>query len=115
MERKERDRHDVENRRRSQYEADYDHPKGLVPNPDHQPRSQIVTAVQGDVAAQVGDNGDNMTITAFPALVPCLRSVAYPDKFKPNIQKYDGRPDPNIWPSRRPMATLITWRPTSRW
>jgi hypothetical protein len=23
--------------------------------------------------------------------------VAYPDNFKPNIQKYNGRSDPNIW------------------
>jgi hypothetical protein len=32
MEREERDRHDVENRRHAQYEADYDHPEGTVPN-----------------------------------------------------------------------------------
>jgi hypothetical protein len=38
-----------------------------------------------------------MAITAFPALAPRLQSVAYPDNFKPNIQKYDGRSDPNIW------------------
>jgi hypothetical protein len=38
-----------------------------------------------------------MVITAFSALAPRLRSVAYPDNFKPNIQKYDGRSDPNIW------------------
>jgi hypothetical protein len=33
MEREERDRHNVESRRRAQYEADYDHPKGPVANP----------------------------------------------------------------------------------
>jgi hypothetical protein len=38
-----------------------------------------------------------MAIMAFPALAPRLQSVAYPDNFKPNIQKYDGRSDPNIW------------------
>jgi hypothetical protein len=38
-----------------------------------------------------------MVITAFPALAPRLRSVAYPDNFKPNIQKYDDRYDPSIW------------------
>jgi hypothetical protein len=38
-----------------------------------------------------------MALTAFLALAPCLWSVAYPDNFKPNIQKYDGRSDPNIW------------------
>jgi hypothetical protein len=38
-----------------------------------------------------------MAITAFPVLEPRLRSVAYPDNFKPNIQKYDGRSNPNIW------------------
>jgi hypothetical protein len=38
-----------------------------------------------------------MELTAFPVLVPRLRSVAYPDNFNPNIQKYDGRSDPNIW------------------
>jgi hypothetical protein len=56
-----------------------------------------VAAAQDDVAAQVGDNGDDMVITAFPALAPHLRSVAYPDNFKHNIQKYDGHSDPNIW------------------
>jgi hypothetical protein len=56
-----------------------------------------VTAAQGDVAAQVSDNSDDIAITAFPALAPHLRSVAYPDNFKPNIQKYDGRSDPDIW------------------
>jgi hypothetical protein len=56
-----------------------------------------VAAAQDDVATQVGDNDDDMAITAFPALAPHLRSVAYPDNFKPNIQKYDGRSDPNIW------------------
>jgi hypothetical protein len=29
-------------------------------------------------------------------LAPRLRSVAYPDNFKPNIQKYDGCSDHNI-------------------
>jgi hypothetical protein len=72
MEREERDRHDVENRRRAKYEADYGHPEGPVPNPDRQPRSQVVASAQDDVAAQVGDNGDNMAITAFPVLAPRL-------------------------------------------
>jgi hypothetical protein len=49
---------------------------------------------QDDVATQVGDD---MAITTFPALAPRLRSVTYPDNFKPNIQKYDGRSDPDIW------------------
>jgi hypothetical protein len=39
MECEERDRHDVENRRRAQYEADYGHPEGPIPNQDRQPRS----------------------------------------------------------------------------
>jgi hypothetical protein len=72
MEHEERDRHDIENRRRAQYEADYDHPKGPVPNPDRQPRSQVMAPARDDAAAQVGDNGDDMVITAFPALAPCL-------------------------------------------
>jgi hypothetical protein len=38
-----------------------------------------------------------MAITAFPTLAPRLRSVAYPNNFKPNIQKYDGHSNPNIW------------------
>jgi hypothetical protein len=97
MEREERDRHDVENRQRAQYEANYGHPEVPVPNPDRQPRPQIVAAAQDDVAAQVGDNGDDMAMTAFPALAPRLRSVTYPDNFKPNIQKYDDRSNPNIW------------------
>jgi hypothetical protein len=36
-------------------------------------------------ATQVGDSGDDMAITVFPALAPRLRSVAYPNNFKPNI------------------------------
>jgi hypothetical protein len=56
----------------------------------------MATAWDDDVA-QVGDSGDDMAITTFPALAPRLQLVAYPDNFKPNIQKYDGRSDPNIW------------------
>jgi hypothetical protein len=97
MEREERERHDIENRRRAQYEKDYGHPKGPVPNPDWRPRSQIVALARDDDVAQVGDYGDDMAIIAFPALAPRLRSVAYPDNFKPNIKKYDTLSDPNIW------------------
>jgi hypothetical protein len=85
MEREDRNRHDVENRRCAQYEVDYGHPEGPIPNLDRQPRSQIVAPTQDDGAAQVGDNDDDMAVTAFPALAPRLRSVAYPDNFKPNI------------------------------
>jgi hypothetical protein len=56
-----------------------------------------VAATQNDDAAQVDDNGDDMAPTASPALAPRLRSVTYTDNFKPNIQKYDGRSNPNIW------------------
>jgi hypothetical protein len=56
-----------------------------------------VALARGDDAAQVGDSGDDMAITAFPMFVPRLWSVAYPDNFKPNIQKYDGHSNPNIW------------------
>jgi hypothetical protein len=52
---------------------------------------------QDEGAAQVGDNINDIAITAFPALAPRIPSVAYPDNFKLNIQKYDGRSDPNIW------------------
>jgi uncharacterized membrane protein SpoIIM required for sporulation len=52
---------------------------------------------QDEGAAQVRDNIDDMAITTFPVLAPRLQSVAYPDNFKPNIQKYDRRSDPNIW------------------
>jgi S-adenosylmethionine:tRNA-ribosyltransferase-isomerase (queuine synthetase) len=36
-----------------------------------------VAPTQDDVAAQVGDNGDDMAITTFLALAPRLRSVTY--------------------------------------
>jgi hypothetical protein len=85
MEREERERHNVKNRRRAKYEADYDHPEGPMPNSDRQPRSQIVAAARDDDAAQVGDTDDDMAITAFPTLASRLRSVAYPDNYKPNI------------------------------
>jgi hypothetical protein len=39
MECEDRDRHDVKNRRRAQYEADYGHPEVPIPNQDRQPRS----------------------------------------------------------------------------
>jgi hypothetical protein len=97
MEREERDCHDVKNMLRAQYEADYGHPEGPVPNQDLQPKSQVVAPTQDEGAAQVGDNVDDKAITAFPALTPHLRSVAYPNNFKLNIQKYDSRSDPNIW------------------
>jgi hypothetical protein len=44
----------------------------------------VATARDDDVA-QVGDSGDDKAITAFPALAPRLRSIAYLDNFKPNI------------------------------
>jgi hypothetical protein len=44
-----------------------------------------VAATRDDDAAQVGDSGDDMAITAFLALAPRLWLVAYPDNFKPNI------------------------------
>jgi hypothetical protein len=97
MEREERECHDVENRRRAQYEKDYGHPEGLVRNAAWQPRSEVVAVMQDNDAAQVSDSGDNMALTAFPALAPRLQSVTYPDNFKPNIQKYDDCSDPNIW------------------
>jgi hypothetical protein len=56
-----------------------------------------MASTRGDNTAQVDNSGDNMAITAFLALVPRLRSVIYPDNFKPNIQKYNGRSDPNFW------------------
>jgi hypothetical protein len=85
MEREERERHNVENRQRAQYEADYGHLEGPVRNLDRQPRSQIVATAQDDDAAQVGDSGDDMAIMAFPVLAPRLRSVAYPDNLKYHI------------------------------
>jgi hypothetical protein len=62
-----------------------------------------------------------MAITAFPALAPRLRSVAYPDNFNPNIQKYDDHSDLNIWLSTYYVAVKEAgdkfdhMRPTSRW
>jgi hypothetical protein len=97
MEREERDRHDIENRHHTQYEADYDHSEEGARNQDRQPRSQVIALAQSRGGTQAGDGGDDMAITAFPALPPRLRSVAYPKYFKPNIQKHDSRSDPNIW------------------
>jgi hypothetical protein len=48
-------------------------------------RIQIVAPTQSRGGAQAGAAADDMAITAFPALAPRLRSVAYPDNFKPNI------------------------------
>jgi hypothetical protein len=97
MEREERERHDVEKQRRAQYEAEHGHPEGSARNPDRQLRSQVVATPRDDDLAQVGNSGGDMAITAFPALALHVQSVAYPDNFKPNIQKYDSRSDPNIW------------------
>jgi hypothetical protein len=103
----ERERHDVENRRRAQYEKDYGHPEGPVRNPARQPRSEVVAAAQDDDASQVGDSGDDMALTTFPALAPHLRLVAYPNNFKPIIQMYDGRFGPNIWLSTYYVAVKV--------
>jgi hypothetical protein len=62
---------------------------------------------QNEGGARVGDNDDDLAITAFPVLAPCLRSVAYPDNFKPNIQKYDDHSDPNIWLSTYYVAVKV--------
>jgi hypothetical protein len=56
-----------------------------------------VATAQDDATTQVGDNNDDMAITAFPVLAQHLRSIDYTDNFKPNIQKYDDRSDPNMW------------------
>jgi hypothetical protein len=85
MKREERDRHDVENRFRAQYKADFGHPEESARNPDHQPRSQIVAPAQSRGSSQAGDGADDIAITAFPMLAPRLCSVAYPDNFQPNI------------------------------
>jgi hypothetical protein len=121
MEREERERHDVENRRRAQYEKDYDHPEGPVRNPARQPRSEVVAVVQDDDAAQVSDSGDDVAITAFPAWAPRLRSVAYPTTSSPTSRSTTVAPTPTsscrptTSRSRRQVATSTTWRPTSRW
>jgi hypothetical protein len=80
-----------------------------------------LAAAQDDDVAQVGDSGDDMDLTAFPALAPRLWSVAYPDNFMPNIQEYDGRSNPNIWLLTYYVAVKAAgdnstiWRLTSRW
>jgi hypothetical protein len=51
MEREESQRHDIENWRHAQYEKDYGHPEGPVPNLDRQPRSQIVAPARDDDVA----------------------------------------------------------------
>jgi hypothetical protein len=89
--------HDERNRR-TQYEADYGHPEGPAPNPYRQPRSLVVALARSRGGAQVGDGGDDMAITTFPAAgsSPQVGGLP-PNNFKPNIQKYDDRSDPNIW------------------
>jgi hypothetical protein len=78
-------------------EVDYVHPNVVALNLDRQPRSQVIVPAQSRGSAQVGGGTDDIAITAFLVLAPRLRSVVYPDNFKPNIQKYDSRFDPNIW------------------
>jgi hypothetical protein len=36
-------------------------------------------------------------VNNFPAFSRCLRTIRYPQDFKPAIKKYDGRSDPSIW------------------
>jgi hypothetical protein len=67
-----------------------------------------VASAQSRGSAQAGAAADDMAITAFPALAPRLRSVAYPDNFKHNIQKYDSRSDPNIWLSTYYVTIKVT-------
>jgi hypothetical protein len=80
-----------------------------------------VVPAQDEGAVQVGDNVDDMAITAFPVLAPRLRSVAYPDNLSRTSRSMmvDLTPTfgcrPTTSPSRQLAATSITWRPTSRW
>jgi hypothetical protein len=58
-----------------------------------------VAPTQDDVATKV---------TAFSTLAPRLRSITYPNNFKPKIQKYDDRSDPNTWLSTYYVAVKAT-------
>jgi hypothetical protein len=70
MESEECDRHNVEDRRRTTYEADYGHPKVVSPNLDRQPRSKVVVPAWSRGNAQDGGGVDDIAITAFPVLLP---------------------------------------------
>jgi hypothetical protein len=80
-----------------------------------------VTSALGDDVAQVGDSGDDMAITAFHALAPRLRSVAYLTTSSPTYKSTTATPTPTSGcrpttsQSRRPVATSTTWRLTSYW
>jgi hypothetical protein len=117
----ERERHDIENRRRAQYEKDYDHPEGPVRNPARQPRSEVVAATQDDDAAQV-------TIVATTWLLPPSSRWRHVSgrshtltTSSPTSRSATVTPTPTsscrptTSRSRRQAATSTTWRPTSRW
>jgi hypothetical protein len=96
MEHEERNCHKVENRRRAQYKEDYGHPEEGALNEHRHTRSQVVAPAQSRGGTQARVTTDDMAITTFLVLAPRLRSVAYPNNFKPNIQNYNGRSEPNI-------------------
>jgi hypothetical protein len=104
MEREEHDRHNVENRRRSQYEADYSHLEEGTQNLDHQPRSQIVAPAQSRGTAQAGDGADDIAITTFAAMSPRFRSVPYPDNF--NLTSRSTTAAPTLASGCRPTTSL---------
>jgi hypothetical protein len=85
MEREECDLHDVENKCQVVYGVEYGYPEVVAPNPNHQPRSQVVVPAQSSGVTQASGVVDNIAITVFLALAPHLRSVAYPNNFKTNI------------------------------
>jgi hypothetical protein len=71
---------DQELLRHAQYNQDNDPPDDLY----------IIPAAQAPSASPGAVNN-------FPAFSRCLRTIRYPKDFKPAIEKYDGRSDPNIW------------------
>jgi hypothetical protein len=72
--------HDQELLRRAQYDQDNGPPDDLY----------VIPAAHAPSASPGAVNN-------FPAFPRRLRMIRYPKDFKPAIEKYDGRSDPNIW------------------
>jgi hypothetical protein len=99
VEREDRARHQEELDRRAAYEQQYGDPVNHVtPENNPPPRPQVV------ITPATGSAGDAGGIVPFPALADRFRSVKYPTGFKPKINKYDGRSDPNIWLQKYTVA-----------
>jgi hypothetical protein len=121
MECEEREHHDIENRRRAQYEAEHGHPEGPVCNPDRQPRSQVVATARVTMRLWSATAATTWRSPPSPRWCHVSGRSPTPTTSSRTSRSKTAAPTPTFGcrpttsPSRRPAAASTTWRPTSRW